>query len=108
MLFEHMFPMLPIPVSFESYLAVIIVTSLAVLAVIAAYFARSGISKPSTNAAIIAYTMFGIVVVVYYGLFFGAPWFLTRYFAPLAPLLIAPLLIATTTTSGLTGQWRTI
>ena len=35
-----------------------------------------------------AYAIHGFLLVSYYGLFFGAPHFLSRYLAPLAPLLI--------------------
>ena len=88
MLFEHMFPMLPIPGRFETAIAVVLVTAVLVLAVTAAYFASSRLGRTNALATVLAYTIFAAVIVAYYGLFFGAPYFLTRYFAPLAPLLI--------------------
>jgi hypothetical protein len=40
------------------------------------------------NAVVWAYVLHGLALVTYYGLFFGAPHFLSRYLSPLAPLLI--------------------
>jgi hypothetical protein len=43
---------------------------------------------PIVRALVIVYTLHGLALVVYYGLYFGAPHFMSRYLAALAPLLI--------------------
>ena len=45
---------------------------------------RGGVARHVTIAALIA----SIALAVYYGLFFGAGWFLSRYLAPVAPVLL--------------------
>jgi len=39
-----------------------------------------------------AYAIYAVMIFAYYSLKFGAPWFLSRYFAPLAPLLLTALI----------------
>ncbi len=58
------------------------------------------------------YTAFAVIMSVYYGLYFGAGWFLSRYLAPVAPLLIiamfyTALLITTRITPKLVGGLMT-
>lgn len=87
-LFEHMFPMLPIPEGIEPNPIVAAVCLGIVGAVLLIFligtWRRGGVARHVTIAALIA----SIALAVYYGLFFGAGWFLSRYLAPVAPVLL--------------------
>jgi hypothetical protein len=100
--FEFLFPMLPVPSSMERRDLVVSILAV-VIAVILALFCyrviRSG--RPEARAVLAAYLLHGLALVVYYGLFFGAPHFLSRYLAPLAPLLI----LASVTAALDLGRW---
>lgn len=87
-LFEHMFPMLPVPSSVEGSTALVAVATVLVLAVFAAFFAGVLRRGGAVRLVVTAYTLYGLMLCGYYGLFFGAPHFVSRYLAPLAPLLI--------------------
>ncbi len=87
-LIETMLPMLPIPRSLELNPALIIVSVAAVTLVLARFLWRITRSGHPMRVAIWTYTIFGASIVGYYGLSFGAEHFLSRYFAPLAPLFI--------------------
>lgn len=94
-LFETAFPMLPVPAGIETDRAVQLVTGIAVALVLAVFLWRvlrhgTGIAR----ALVAAYLFHGIALATYYGTFFGAPHFLSRYLAPLAPLLIVAALAA--------------
>lgn len=94
-LFEHMVPMVPVPGSLELNPVLQIVMLLAVglaLALLAWRLWRFG--TPAARAVVVAYALHGAALVFYYGYIFGAPHFLGRYLAPLAPLLIAAALAA--------------
>ncbi len=88
-LFETMVPMLPIPRAFERTLFTQIGGS-AALALCAVVLVGTvwRHSSPIARKTVTVYGLFAVSLAVYYGLFFGAPHFLGRYFAPLAPLLI--------------------
>lgn len=93
-LFEHMFPMLPIPESMEPSTPVIVV-SLAVVFAVSAIFLFGVLRRGSIARHVVAtYTAFAVIMSVYYGLYFGAGWFLSRYLAPVAPLLIIAMFYA--------------
>lgn len=87
-LFETMFPMLPVPTSVERMAPVMAVALVALLGVLGWFLWRVARTRHRFAVAIWGYTLFGLMLVAYYGLFFGAPHFLSRYFAPLSPLLI--------------------
>lgn len=91
-LFETMLPMLPIPQSLELTPAVIALCTAVVTPVLLWFLFRVTATKHPMRVAIWAYTLFGCAIVGYYGLSFGARHFLSRYFAPLAPLLITAAL----------------
>jgi hypothetical protein len=87
--FELFFPMLPIPRRVEEMPPVIAFTGIAIVLILLFYVVkviRSG--NPVMRAVVAAYLLHAIALVTYYGLFFGAPHFLSRYLAPLAPLFI--------------------
>lgn len=87
-LFETMFPPLPIPNALETVPAVQWIAGVAVAGVLGAFLWRCLRQGGPVAAVATAYTLYGAALVVYYGFFFGAPHFLSRYFAPLAPLLV--------------------
>ncbi len=95
-LFELLFPMLPVPGGVERIPSVIALAGAAIVVVLACFLWRV-LRHGSfvTRALVGVYLIYGTALVSYYGLFFGAPHFLARYLAPLAPLLIAATLIAT-------------
>ncbi|ABD57168.1 hypothetical protein [Jannaschia sp. CCS1] len=101
-LFEHVFPMLPIPRNLEEVSVIMIVCVLGIVAVIGPFLwrvIRSG--DPVIRAVVLAYALHALALILYYGLFFGAPHFLSRYLAPLAPLF----LIAAVSTALDLGRW---
>lgn len=87
-LFETMLPMLPIPNRLEPLGPVQVVTVAVLLAVLGAFLWRTLRRRDPFRFALIAYALYGVAIVIYYGLFFGAGHFVNRYFAPLAPLLV--------------------
>lgn len=85
-LFEVMAVVLPIPQALESHPVVVLASSLAVAVLIAAmirWFARTGdLGRPAILIALV----YGSLLVGYYGMYFGAPHFVSRYFYPLSGL----------------------
>lgn len=88
-LFETMLPMLPIPTGIERSLPVILVSLAALGLVLVTFLWQVTARRHPARVAIWGYALFGVALVGYYGLFFGAGHFLSRYLAPLGPLLIA-------------------
>lgn len=87
-LMETMFPMFPIPTSLEDS-AVLVLVSALVTGVLLTWFLVSATRRGGPFLVVIwAYTVYSVGIFSYYSFEFGAPWFLSRYFAPLAPLLI--------------------
>ena len=87
-LFEHLVPVLPIPASFEARTAVIAISAIVVTTVLLFFLVGVWRRGGSTRFVIGAYILYGALLSGYYGFFFGAPHFMSRYLAPLAPLLI--------------------
>ncbi len=87
-LFETMFPMAPIPNSFDASPVVAVATGAVVLLVLASFLwaetRRGGPFVP----VLFAFALYTLMLAGYYGLFFGAAHFLSRYLAPTAPFLI--------------------
>ena len=90
-LFENMFTMLPIPNRFETMPPVMIVVGLAVLAVLGRFVWRAWKVGGAVRLVVLGYLLHGIAISTYYGLFFGAPWFMPRYTAAVSPLLVIAL-----------------
>lgn len=87
-LFETMFPMFPVPTALETN-AAFMWGQLAILVLVVGFFLfRVTVTKHPLRVAVWAYLLFAVLIVSYYGIWFGAPHFLSRYFAPLAPLLM--------------------
>lgn len=87
-LFEHAFPMLPVPQGLETRPAVRIVLGLAVAAIVVAFAVQVWRRGGPARYVLAAYLIFAGLMCLYYGFYFGAGWFLSRYLSPLAPLLI--------------------
>lgn len=88
-IFEYLFPMLPVPRPFERRLVMMVIFGAVAVIIMLAFLVqvlRKGDS--AVRAMVMAYTLHAVALVAYYGLFFGAPHFLSRYLAPLAPLFI--------------------
>ncbi|MBK5926322.1 hypothetical protein CCR87_02955 [Rhodobaculum claviforme] len=107
-LFEQMFPMLPIPGRFEQMPAVMAVAGSAVLGVLALFVWRSWRVGGAVRLVVMGYLFHAIAVSTYYGLFFGAAHFMSRYTAPLAPLLIVALVVAGWETARLMARQRAV
>ena len=93
-LFENAFPMLPVPTGLNEN-TVIITLALVGLCVVTLgllwYVFRT--CPPVVRALVVAYLLFAIALAGYYGVFFGARHFLSRYVAPTAPLFIVAALV---------------
>lgn len=87
-LFETMFPMLPVPGALEGSTLANAVLGLAAAGVLVAFLVGAIRRGGTFRVVLVAYALHATLIFFYYGLFFGAPWFLSRYFAPLAPLMI--------------------
>ncbi len=87
-LFELFFPMLPVPGALERnpvFMAVaLLLVAVIVLSFLVGVWRRGGVMR----YVIGAYVLFALAICFYYGFTFGAPWFLSRYLSPLAPLAI--------------------
>lgn len=86
-LFEYFFPMLPVPSALQAQPAFILVAIPVILVIL--FFFFIGVWQRDGQAKYVAatYGLFALAICAYYGFFFGAGWFLSRYLAPLAPLL---------------------
>jgi hypothetical protein len=92
-LFETMLPMLPVPERMEWNNPPLQVAAAAVvLGVMARFLWRLSATGHPFRVAVWGYAGFGLGLCAYYGLHHGAGHFLSRYLAPLAPLLIAAAL----------------
>lgn len=87
-LFEMMVPIAPIPGSLETSALVIGICLAALLTVLAAFIALQSQRPASAKVVMLVYLLFTLGLAAHYGLNFGAPWFLSRYLAPTAPILI--------------------
>jgi hypothetical protein len=110
-LFEQVVPILPVPGSFETKLPISILLLLAAGFIITIFLRTQFIFRSQTRYAVCAYLIFGLGLSSYYGLFFGAPHFLSRYTFPLSPLGITALVSTVLTISAflprLSGILRT-
>ena len=87
-LFEYVFPMLPVPVRMQ-FNPVFQVIAVALVLIIVGIFIfqawrRGGVAR----YVVAAYLLFALALCGYYGFYFGAGWFLSRYLSPIAPLMI--------------------
>ncbi len=91
-IFETMFPMLPLPSAVERYTVLRLVAAVIPLAVMATFLWRVFATRNPFRVAVAGYTLYAVMIIGYYGFFFGAQHFLSRYFAATAPLLITAAL----------------
>lgn len=87
-LFEYFFPMLPVPTAFEQTGISILLFTLVAVVILAVFLSTVWRAGDRSRLVVLAYLMFGAALASYYGLFFGAPHFFSRYMAPIAPVLI--------------------
>ena len=100
--FEFFFPMVPVPAFVERRSLFMAAGALAGALIILWYLVRvMRFGSAATRAVVAAYALHGAALLVYYGLFFGAPHFLSRYMAPIAPLMI----IASVSVAVDLGRW---
>lgn len=107
-LFENMFPMLPIPQRLETMPPVMATAGIAVVAVLAVFMWRIWQVGGAVRLVVIGYLLHAIAISAYYGLFFGAPHFMARYTAPLAPLLVVALVAVGWETARLIARQRAV
>lgn len=87
--FEYILPMLPIPGRLESHPTVIAATALLVTLSLGLFVLRQVRHGSRAGLALTAvYLLHFLALCGFYGLYFGAPHFVSRYLAPTAPLLI--------------------
>ncbi|MEO1471505.1 MAG: hypothetical protein AAFV86_20900 [Pseudomonadota bacterium] len=87
-LFEHMFPMLPVPGGMELEPAVMAVAGIAWGAVFVAGLVLVWRAGGGMRLAVAAYALYALGLAAHYGFNFGAAHFMSRYLAPTAPLMI--------------------
>lgn len=91
--FEYLFPMLPIPAGLETKTPFMVAFA-AISGLILLWFAVRVWRRGGTVRLVVAaYILHAMALATYYGLFFGAPHFFSRYLAPVAPLLILASLV---------------
>ncbi len=91
-LFEYVFPMLPVPVRLQYAPAFMICASIVILIILASFVLQVWRRGGTARHVMMAYMIFALLMCLYYGFYFGAGWFLSRYLSPLAPLLITATL----------------
>ena len=86
-LFENAWLWFPVPASLETRLPVQLVAALATLASLVVYGWWVASKSAQAKAHFLIGVLFTAALVTYYGLFFGANWFLPRYFSAASPFL---------------------
>ena len=87
-LFEYALPMLPVPASLQTVFAVQVGALATVIVVVTVFMVQTWRRRGTVRYVLLAYLIYAVVMSVYYGLYFGAGWFLSRYLSPLAPFLM--------------------
>lgn len=88
-LFEYLAVVAPVPETVETRLPVVLFTAAVCLAGLAAAVRICRRAAPRARAVGIAALIYGALLAGYYGLFFGAPWFVGRYLFPISPFATA-------------------
>lgn len=91
-LFEHMFPILPVPGRLEGSMVAALGMAAVVVVVLGWFLTGLWRRGGTIRLVVLAYLLHGVAISAYYGLTFGAPWFLSRYLSILAPFLIVAAL----------------
>lgn len=86
-LFENTWLWLPLPGFLETLWPVRIISLTSVVVLLLVYWVLVGRQTALTRRHFLAGFLFTAALVTYYGLFFGAHWFLPRYFSAASPFL---------------------
>jgi hypothetical protein len=86
-LFEAAYPLFPVPGSVEGFTSVAIVATLATLFSLFGFWFFAARSTLSSRRFFTGGLIFVTGIATYYGVFFGAPHFLSRYTSSLSPFL---------------------
>jgi hypothetical protein len=86
-LFDSAFIYTPVPVSIQHTAPVILISIICVPLSVLGFWFFAGKLTLSSRRFFLASLIFAAGLSTYYGLFFGAPHFLQRYFSPLIPFL---------------------
>lgn len=86
-LFEFMTFLAPIPTALETKTAVVIITTIATMAFFVSAIVIARRSGGGVSAFIHAGLAYAVFLTVNYGLYFGAPYFVSRYLFPLSPFM---------------------
>ncbi len=84
---EYAGVLIPIPETFQLQAPTVIATSIFLVLLTPLFLLIWARAKPAERALIVLTSIFGAGLVVFYGLFFGAHWFVSRYMFPLSPLI---------------------
>ncbi len=107
-LFENTFPMFPIPAVLQSIPAFQVIALLLVLLIVAVFVIQTWKRGGPARYVTVAFLIFATVLSIYYGLYFGAGWFLSRYLSPLAPFTITAVVsVFLTVVGGKAPEQRT-
>lgn len=87
-LFEYLFPMLPVPNAMQFNPVFMAIATGLVILILGVFCVQVWQRGGPARYVVLAYLLFAVVMCAYYGFYFGAGWFLSRYLSPLAPLLI--------------------
>ncbi|HEY9019765.1 MAG TPA: hypothetical protein VIN17_03835 [Paracoccaceae bacterium] len=87
-LFEYVFPMLPVPTALETSPVMTVGGTLVIVLILSVFAWRTWQRGGVIRYVLAAYAVQALLLSLYYGLLFGAPHFLSRYLAPIAPLMI--------------------
>lgn len=86
-LFENTWLWLPLPGFIETLWPIRILSAASVIVVLLVYWVLVGRQTAPTRRHFLTGCLFTAALVTYYGLFFGAHWFLPRYFSAASPFL---------------------
>lgn len=86
-LVECALPFLPIPRSIETNVVVMLASAAVLAGIFAAYWQLWGRESEARRRAFVTTLIFGAMISLYYGVFFGAAHFIPRYLSILSPLM---------------------
>ncbi len=86
-LFEYAFLMFPVPLAVQVMPAFQWTAIAIVLTILTVFMVQTWRRGGSVRYVVAAYMIYAVAMSAYYGFYFGAGWFLSRYLSPLAPLL---------------------
>lgn len=93
---EYLMTVVPIPHALSDRPWMIGIATLVVVAAVGLLFANRRKLTPTARTLVIAIGIYLSGMVAFYGLYFGAAWFLPRYFLPTSPFLALLFAVAAT------------